>query len=148
MTHRFLLLLALPAAVLAMGADACSGSSKTSCVNNADCEHLTTTPICEEVAGEKICVASTNQCDNDVQCRVTDAGGSAACTASSSCSADDKCVIGAGDDGHCVTPADGCGGAVGQVLVNATDTEGAAVTFCGDTGVSCASNECSGGSFE
>ena len=149
MKKMFLCLLALPAGLLALGAD-CSGSNVVECSTDLDCPE--DAPTCSEVDGQSICVAAEQlQCEADLACQVTDAGSSAECAASSACPGGEKCVLGADAIGRCVSPSDTCEDVEGFDLeaATATDTEGESVTFCADAAVSCTEdNACAGGTFD
>lgn len=133
-------------AVFATFGIACDGSNITNCESDDDCADVAdTTPVCDTDAG--YCVAEgegegeDQECENDLQCQVTDSGGSANCDANSDCAQDEACVEGSSGDNHCVLlEGSGC---VDSVAVSTDDVGGDSVSVCVDDSVGCnADNEC------
>ncbi len=142
-------LAAIPVALFVVGVGCDGGSNVVDCSANGDADCSGDTPICDDTT--QSCTSA--ECDNDGQCQATDIGANAPCTATADCDAGDACIPADLGNNHCVTiqaAGDPACADIDATLteVSATDTDGTSVTFCGDTGVTCADpGRCAGGTF-
>lgn len=133
-----LLLAALPAALLTFSFACDNDSAAIDCESDVDCP--AEQPTCDPTL--LICIAEAEpQCTEDIECQVTDLGGSDACEANSDCADGEVCVDGSDATAHCILlAAGGCKG-FGEATVD--DVEGNSQTICVDEAVGCnADGEC------
>lgn len=127
-----ILLAAIPFAILGLTFACDNDSAAIDCVSDTDCP--ADQPTCDP--GLSICVAESEpQCTEDIECQVTDLGGSDECSANSECAAGEVCVDGSDATAHCIlTSSGGCKG-FGEATVD--DTAGDSQTICVDDSVGC-----------